>query len=182
MIKQSKFIQMDFESKWARNSLLLMAASVFLLMVYYFGLVNLSEVGFLQVVFGAILPLILSIGYFVYLYVLKWNTPGICGLAGAAFCVLLAVSSLFTGDILRIIFAFACYAIAAGVLLLHVAGSLRNTSLCVAVFLISAVLRIVPFGIGRIGSAEMFLDGSAVCLLCALACIPLMMRFNRKRA
>ena len=181
MIKQSKFIQIDFESKWARNSLLLMAASIFLLMVYYFGLVNMAEIGFLQVVFGAILPLGLSIAYFVFLYILKWNTPGLCGLAGAAFCALLAVSSLFTGDILRIIFAFACYAIAAGVLLLHVAGTLRNISFCVAVFLIPAVLRIVPVGIGRIGSAEMFLDGSAVCLLCALACLPMMLTFNRKR-
>lgn len=182
MIKQNKFVQIDFECKWARNSLLLMAASIFLLMVYYFGFVNMAEIGFLQVVFGAILPLALSIGYFVFLYILKWNAPGLCGLAGAAFCVLLAVSSLFTGDVLRMIFAFACYAIAAGVLLLHVSGTLRNPSLCVAVFVIPGVLRIVPFGIGRIGSAEMFLDGSAICLLAALACIPMMVSFNRKRA
>ena len=182
MIKQNKYIKLDLECKWAKNSILLMAASIFLLMVYYFGVVNMAELGFLQVVFGAVLPLLLSIGYFVFLYFLKWNAPGICGMAGAAFCALLAISSLFTGDVLRIIFAFACYAIAAGVLLLYVNGSLRNTSFCVAVFVIPAVLRVVPFGFGRIGSAEMFLDGSAVCLLAALACIPMMIRYNRKRA
>ena len=182
MIKQNKYIMLDFDGKWAKNSLLLTAASIFLLMVYYFGIINMAEIGFLQVVFGAFLPLLLSIGYFVFLYILKWNAPGIFGMAGAVICALLAVSSLFTGDVLRIIFAFACYAIAAGTLLLYVSGRLRNTSFCVAVFVIPAVLRIVPFGLGRIGSAEMFLDGSAVCLLAALACIPMMVRYNRKRA
>ena len=60
MLKQNKWVRIDFESKWARNSLLLMAASVFMLFVYYFGLVNMAELGFLQIVFAVILPLLLT--------------------------------------------------------------------------------------------------------------------------
>lgn len=182
LLKQNKRIQLDFENKWARNALLLMAASVFFLMVYYFGFVNLADLGFLELVFSAILPLLLSIGYFVFLYILRWNAPGICGLAGAAFCVLLAVGSLFTGDILRIVLAFVLYGIAAGVLLLQTSGSLRNTSLCVAVFVIPAVLRVVLFDLGRISLTEVFREASVVCLLGALACIPLMLRTIKRRA
>jgi len=180
-LKQSKWIQIDFESKWARNGLLLMAASLFLMVVYYFGLVNMADLGFLQVVFAVVLPLLLTIGYLLFMHFLKWNAPMICGLAGAAFCVLLAVNSLFYGDFLRIVLSAVGYAIAAGVLVLHVSGSLRNTSLCVAVFVIPAIVRVVLFDLGRIGIAEMFREGSALCLLGALACIPLMLKYTKRR-
>lgn len=180
-LKNSKWVQVDFESKWSRNALLLMAASTFLHLVYYFGLVNMSDLGFFGVVFLVILPLLLGIGSMAFLYILKWNAPGLVGLAGAAFCILLAVGSLFTGDFLRILLSVVGYAIAAGVLLLHVGGSLRNTSLCVAVFLIPAAARVVLFDLGRIGITELFREASVLCLLGALACIPLMLRYTKRK-
>ena len=181
-LKQNKWIQLDFEGKWARNALLLMAASTFLLLVYYFGLVNMADLGFLGVVFLVVLPLLLSIASLVFLYILKWNAPGLVGLAGAVFCVLLAVGSLFSGDFLRIILAFVGYSLAAGVLLLQVSGGLRNASLCIAVFVIPAVVRVIFFDLGRIGLAELFREGSVLCLLAALACIPMKLKYPKRKA
>ena len=179
--KQSKWVKIDFESKWAQKCLLLMASSAFLLLVYYFGIMNMAQMNFLQVFISAIMPLVLNIFSLVFLYRLKWNAPGIVGLVGAAFCILLALGNLFLGDFLRIILSLAGYAIAAGVLLLHVSGNLRNTSLCVAVFTIAAVVRVVMFDLGRISLAEVFREGSVLCFLGALACIPLMLEYTKRK-
>ncbi len=181
LLKKNRWIRIDYEGKWARNGLLLMAASLFLMVVYYFGLVNMGDLGFLQIIFSVILPLLLTIVYLVFLHFLKWNAPIIYGLAGAAFCVLLAVNSLFYGDFLRVVLSAVGYTIAAGVLVLHVSGSLRNTSLCIAVFVIPAMVRVIVFDLGRIDLAEIFREGSVLCLLGALACIPLMLKYTKRK-
>lgn len=178
-LRHSKRYIIDIDGRWGRTSLLLMAASFFLNVVYYFGLCNFADLGFFKVFFCALLPIALSLGYLVVIYILRWNAPGIYALMGAGFCALLAIGSLFSGDIIRIILAALGYAIAAGVLLLHGADTLRNTSLCVAVFVIPAVVRVLMFDLGRIGIFTWVREGAVICLLGALCCIPLMMKHKK---
>lgn len=176
-----KRVSMYIGGKWAKASALLMAASLFLRAVYYFGFTNFADIGFLEVVFCALIPLALSSVYVVLLYGVHRNAPGTYGLIAGAFCLLLIIWSFYTGSFIRVILSIVWYAIAGGVVLLSAAGTLQNKSLCVAVFAIPIAVRFFVFDLGRLGVFASVSEGSALFLLASLACLPLILKYPVRR-
>ena len=77
-LKRYNRYQIDLTGKWANASLVCMGTSVFLLMLRYFGLTNLADLGFGSVLFLVVLPLMLGIGQLVILRLLRWvSTPSL---------------------------------------------------------------------------------------------------------
>ncbi len=166
----------DLTSKWADASVLCMAFSLFFRMVYYFGLTVFADHGFLEILFVMVLPLALCIGYVVLMHYLKWNAPGTYGLIGAALCILLILWSFSTGNFFRIVVSAAWYAIAAGILLFVVDGSLHARGLCVMMLGAPIVVRFVFFDIGRLGLSGWVLEASVLFMLAALMFLPMAMK------
>lgn len=177
--QQRNRTSMTMGGKWAKASALLMAASLFLRAVFYFGFTNFADIGFLEVVFSALLPLILSSAYVVLLFGLHRNAPGTYGLMAAAFCLLLIIWSFYSGSFIRVILSAVWYAIAAGVVLFSAGGTLQNKSLCVAVFVIPIVVRFFVFDFGKLGIFESVAEASVLFLLASLACLPMTLKYHK---
>lgn len=178
--RQRKRVSMDVNGKWAKASASLMAVSLFLRAVYYLGIINFADIGFLGVIFCALVPLILSSMYVVLLYGLHRNVPGTYGLIGAAFCVLLIIWSFYTGSFIRVILSIVWYAITAGIIIFSTGGSMKNKSLFVAAFTIPIVVRFVVFDIGRLGIFDSVAEGSVLFLLASFACLPMTLKYPKR--
>lgn len=179
--RQRNRTSMAISGKWAKASALLMAVSLFLRAVYYFGFTNFVDISIMEVVFSALLPLILSSAYVVLLYGLHWNAPGTYGMIAAVFCGLLIIWSFFTGSFLRVILCAGWYGIAGGIVLFSAAGSLQNKSLCVAAFTIPIFVRLFVFDLGRLGIFETVGEASVLFLLASLACLPMTLHYHSKK-
>lgn len=70
-------IRMD--SKWAHLSAASMGVSVFIRTVYFFGLINLRDLGGFSLVMEVILPMLIAAGYLVMIKVLRLNSPTLFG-------------------------------------------------------------------------------------------------------
>ena len=178
--RQQNRVSMQMGGKWARASALLMALSLFFRAVYYFGYKNFYDIGFVEVVFCALIPLVLSGTYMVMIYALHRNAPGLYGLIGAVLCAYLFIWSFYSGSFIRVILALAWYGIAAGVILFSAGGKLNNKSLCVAVFAIPIVVRFLVFDIGRLGVFESINEASILFMLASLACFPMTLKYSRR--
>lgn len=171
-----KRLEFDLTGKWGNASLLCMAFSVFLRIVYYFGMTAFADHGFLEIVFSMLLPLALCIGYVVLLHIRKWNAPGTYGLIGAALCVLLILWSFSSGNFFRIVLSAAWYAIAAGVLLFVAGGSYHAKGLCIMMLGAPIVVRFVVFDIGRLSLFGWVLEASVLFMLASLMFLPMAMK------
>lgn len=178
--RQQKWTGLDFSGKWCRASVICMAASLFFRAAYYFGLTNLADCGFGEIVFFLLLPFALAIGYVVLMHFLRWNAPGTYGIIGAVFCLLLIVGSFSTGSFLRIVICAVWYAVAAGVLLFVVGGSKQARGLCAMMFGAPIVVRFVVFDIGRLGLFGWVLEASVLAMLAALMFLPMALKENKK--
>jgi len=168
---------MDLEGKWANASVLCMAGALFSLAVYYFGLVGLSAIGFLEAVFCLFLPLLLMAGYIVLIRFYRWNAPGLFAIMGLMFCLFLFFGTFGSGNILRIILGVIWYPLSALILVACAGGRLLKKQPAVLVFPVAIFFRVIVFGLGRISLTGWVYEISAVLTLSALTC--LMMSFER---
>lgn len=176
--RRTKRVEMDLGGKWMRRSVLLIAASLFLLAVYYFGLKNMADLGFGKAVFSGILPLLLWAAYIVVTQFLRWNAPGLYGLMAALYCILLILGSLFSGSFIRIVLSLVWYGAAACIVLLTTGGSLQSRKLCVAMFGIAIPVRIV-FGIFSHSLFDWVAEFAVLLGLAAMVCIPMTLKARK---
>ena len=163
--------QMDFKSKWTQASAALMGVSFFARMVYYFGIRNIVDCGFFEVVLSMVLPLVLCGGYLVMMSALKRDVAGVYGLIGGALCALLTLESIFTLDIIRILLALVFYAAAGGALVATIAGYLPGRLLSSAMMLIVFAGRLLIYSL-RLGSIlQWVLEISVLLMLLSLFCL-----------
>ncbi len=180
-LKQYVRYQMDFKGKWVGASAFAMGAFVFFRMVYYFGLVNLSDCGFGEILFRLILPLLLGVGYVVLMSVMRWNAPGIYGILAAALCLLLIVGSFYTGSFLRILLSLILYFVA-GVLLLGTTTGYVPDKLPAVVLLGGCILgRILLFDLGELRVLPFFLEVSTLSMMVSLLLLPFCLKRVKSR-
>ena len=99
-----KRCEMDLEGRSAAASLVLMGLFFFLRVLYYFGVVNLKDVGVGELICSGILPMVLAVGYLVLLRCVKWNAPLAYGGFGVLFCVFLIVWGFSMDGAVHIVF------------------------------------------------------------------------------
>ncbi|MBE6976101.1 MAG: hypothetical protein E7439_02750 [Ruminococcaceae bacterium] len=161
----------DFRSKWITRCSALIGVSLFVRVVYFFGLVNLTQMNIFQVIFDMILTMGLSVAFLVFSAALRRNAPGLYAIMGAGFCLLMLIAGFFTADALRIVLAFLGYILAGGVLVITVAGYLPGKLLSSALFILPMVVRVLFYDLGKIGIFQWVLELSSLLILAALFCL-----------
>ncbi len=78
-------IRMD--SRWANASAVWMGLSIFLRTVYYFGLVNLEDLGGLDLSMQVVFPMIVAAAYLLMIKALRLNSPILVGGLVAAYAI-----------------------------------------------------------------------------------------------
>lgn len=169
-LKKYTQYHVNFDSKWINTCGALLGLSFFLRIVYYFGLMNLQDVGALELVTTAIIGIILCGGFVVCLICLHLNAPGLFGMIGAVQCLILMLSSLTAGSPVRIVLAILWYALCAAVLLITVGGYLPGRLLGAGMFWFAAFVRLVFFDLGKIGLFRWVLELAILSAIIGLGC------------
>lgn len=180
-LKQYTRYQIDFGSKWTSICGVLMGISFFLRLIYYFGLTNIYDVPFVEILTTMILGTGLCLAYLITLSVMRLNAPGVYGILGAVHCFLLILGTFSSGDPLRIVLAVIWYALAAGVLLITVGGYLPGRLLASVMFIIPALVRFFAFDLGRVGLLQWVREFGVLFALVGLACLPMGLKPGTQR-
>lgn len=180
-LKQYTRYQMNFQSKWTQVCGGLMGFSFFLRLIYYFGLTNIYDIGFVEILTTMILGTALCLAYLITLSVMRLNAPGVYGVLGAVHCFLLILGTLSTGDFGRILLAVLWYALAAGVLLLTVGGYLPGKLLASLMFVIPILVRFFVYDLGRVNLLQWVREFGILVALVGLACLPMGLKFGSKK-
>lgn len=81
------------QSRWASASAVCMGISVFLRTVYYFGLINLRDLGGFELAMEVILPMLIAASYLIMIKGLQLNSPilfgGLIGVYAANYLLLM---------------------------------------------------------------------------------------------
>ena len=170
--RRMKRISMDLDGKAMRYFTLLIALSLFLTAVYYFGLKNMLDLGFGASVFCGILPLLMCILCVILVQFLRWNAPGMYGMIAAVYCAMMILGSLFTAGFFQIVIGLAFYAIAAGVVLVTTGGSIASRGFCSAMFIGCIVMRVIFALMSGIGIFEWIAEFAVYAAFGAMSFIP----------
>ena len=162
---------MDFKSKWATRCAALLGVSLFIRVVYFFGIKNITECGAGQVIFDMVLTMGLCVGFLVMFSALRRNAPGLYALMGAGFCLLLMISTFSGGNVLRIVLAVLGYLLTGGVLVITVSGYLPGKLLSSVMFLLCLVIRFLAFDLGKIGLFTWVIELSWLLILASMFCL-----------
>lgn len=180
-LKQYTRYQINFNSKWTSVCGVLMGISFFLRLIYYFGLTNIYDVGFVEILTTMILGTALCLAYLITLSVMRLNAPGVYGILGAVHCFLLVMGTFSSGDAVRIVLAVLWYALAAGVLLMTVGGYLPGRLLSSLMFIIPALVRFFAFDLGHVGLLQWVREFGVLFALVGLACLPMGLKFGTQK-
>lgn len=175
-LKRYNRYQIDLTGKWANASLVCMGTSVFLLMLRYFGLTNLADLGFGSVLFLVVLPLMLGIGQLVILRLLRWDAPGIHAILAAVLCLLLMVGTFFTGSPLRILLGILWYGLSAVTILACAGGYLPGRLPAALMLWIAGFVRLAAFDLGALRLTGWIGELSVLLALSAYACLIMAMQ------
>ncbi len=167
-LKQYVRYEMDYRGNWSAASAVFMGLSFFLRVLYYFGFINLKDIGAGEVIFSLILPLLLCGTFLVFFSLLKWNAPGLFAIAGVVFCLLLMGWNFSSGNVLRILLSIFLYVFAAVILFATALGYLPGKLPSTAVFGVIFGCRILLFSFSASGIASLSLEFSALFLLLSL--------------
>lgn len=172
-LKQYDRYIVDFKSKWATRCAALLGVSLFIRVVYYLGIMNLTECGAGQVIFDMVLTMGLCVGFLVMFSALRRNAPGLYALMGAGFCLLLMVSTFSSGNVLHIILAVLGYLLTGGILIITVSGYLPGKLLSSVMFLLCLSVRFLFFDLGKIGIFTWVVEFSWLLILASMYCLTL---------
>lgn len=78
-LKKTARCHIRMDSKWVHLSAVCMGLSVFIRTVYYFGLINLRDIGGFAVFSRVILPMVLAAGYLIMIKGFRLNAPVLFG-------------------------------------------------------------------------------------------------------
>ena len=125
----------DFQNKQIVPASVLAGASFFFLCVHYFGLTNLVECGFFEIVLQMILPMLVMVGFVVFLRGIRFAVTPVYGALGALFCILLMIRAFTYGNIFGAIVAILWYILAAAVCLFTAGGYISsNVYMLITIF------------------------------------------------
>ncbi len=175
-LKQYDRYSMDFKSKWLTRSAGVMGVSLFVRVVYFFGLMNFAECGAFQVIFDMILTMGLSITFLILVAALRRNAPGLYGILGCAFLLLMMITTFPGGNVLRIILAVLGYTLAGAVLIGTFGGFIPGKMLGTLALLLPMAVRILAFDLGKLGIFAWVLEFSRLLVLVSMLCLVLSLK------
>lgn len=172
-IKRKRYA-INWEGKSVQWAMVLFGLSFLLRAVYYFGCVRIETLSFWEVLTWLILPMLLECLFIVQLRVLKLNAPGTYAIMAAAMGLMLMLQNLGCGSVVRIILSILGYA-GCGVLIIGVAGGYLSKQICVACYLIMALVRFFGFELSgyvfRLRIIPFIKESTGLFVLLALVCL-----------
>ena len=162
---------MDFESKQHLAAPALMGGAFFLRTVYYFGFTRPENAGVWNLLIFLILPMALEAAFMVMLRGIRLDLPGVYGIMGAVYCVLLLLQCFQSGDLLRIILGSLAY-LCCGAAVVGSGWGLLSKSLTLAVLIVTVAVRFFVFDLSgyvfKLRLIPFIREAAAVCGLLAL--------------
>ncbi len=154
---------LNFDRKWLTASGVLMGLGFFLQALYHFTMVSIPDVSNGRIALFLILPMLMEAAWFLLLRGFKLNAPGLYGILGSLFAILLIVQTFVGGSTFSGLVALACLFVDSLALLAITGGFLRFRFAGVVVFLATIVLRLM-FG----GLEIQVLEAAALCNIAAM--------------
>ena len=180
-LKQYVRYEMFFSGKWANVCMGSIGISFFLRVLYYFGIVNLMDIGGGEIFFNLILPLFVFGVYIALFRVVKWNAPGIYAIVGCVICLMLMIWNFSSGDFLRIFLSVLFY-IAASVLLLGTAGGYLPSKAIVSIVIgLILFFRVLLYWKGQDGIPAYITEVSSVFMLISLLALTFCFKVREKQ-
>ena len=139
-LKKNVRCHIRMDSRWAGASAVCMGISLFLRTVYYFGLVNLKDLGSFEIAMQMILPLVVAAGYLLMIKALRINSPilfsGLVAVYAVNYILIMDGSaSALVGAVLLVL--------TAGLFLLTGMGYLPYRAPLIAVGLLALLFRVI---------------------------------------
>lgn len=155
-----------FKNKWLSTSAVPAGVAFFFLIFYYLGTKNILDIGFGELLFCFILPVVLLGAYIVMLRVMNNNSTPSYGLLGTLFCLYLLAYAFSYESALRMVAAIIWYVFAGVVCIGTTMGYIKSNSLFVICFFAPAAIRFLFVDIGLLLSGSLLLlipEISAIC-------------------
>lgn len=180
MLKQICRHYMKLNGAWAERAGFLAGCAFFLRIVYYFGFLNVTQIGFWEILSGMVLPMALWIAFMVLLRGMRLNAPGLYALLLCGFCLLAVLESFGTGRTSHIVLSILCYP-ALGVLLLGTAGGyLDSKNYLAAASMALLVLRFLVFDLNtyilNLSLIALIPEASTLCGLGVIFCFAMSLK------
>lgn len=174
VLKKTHDYRMDFEGRPHFAAAALMGGAFFLRTVYYFGFTRPETVGAWNLIMFLILPILIEAAFMVLLRGVRLNAPGVYGILGAVYCLLLILQSFQSGSVLRIVLSVIGYLICAAALL-SATGGLLSRGMTVVVLFLTVTVRFLVFDLtGYIFSLRVVAfiqEAGTLCGLMSLCCL-----------
>ena len=162
---------MDFKGKWVTRCAALMGVSLFVRVVYFFGLMNFTQCTAGQIFFDMVLSMGLCVVFLILLSAMRRNAPGLYAVLGTCFMVLIMITTFASGNALRIVLAVLGYSVASLVLIATIGGYLPGRLLSSLMILIPLAVRFLCFDLGSLGLFQWVLEASWLLVLASLFCL-----------
>lgn len=137
-----------FKNKWAGYATVFAGLAFFLLTFHYFGVTNLLNCGFGEVLFSMILPMAVLVAFVVLLRGICFHVTPVYGILGALYCVSMIAYTFSYESALHAIFAMIWYLLAAGICLATTFGYISNRAYMAIAFILPAVYRLIFVDLG----------------------------------
>lgn len=141
--------RVGFSTKWAAYSTVFAGLSFFLLTFYYFGVQNLLDCSFGEILFSMLLPMVILVCFVVMIRGIHFTVTPIYGILGALYCLSMIIHTFSYDNILHAIFAMLWYVLTALICLATTGGYIANRAYMSIVFILPAVYRLVFTDLGR---------------------------------
>lgn len=137
-----------FKSLWTHYATVLTGLSFFLLVVNFFGIRNLLDCNFGEIVFEMAMPMTVWIVFMVLLRGAHFPDARIYGVLGALYCLCMIVHSLSYENIFMTMFAVIWYLLTAVICLGTTGGFIANRAYMALAFLLPVIYRLVFIDLG----------------------------------
>ncbi len=161
-----------FKNKWLSASAVPAGVAFFFLIFYYLGTKNILDIGFGELLFCFILPVVLLGAYIVMLRVMNNNVTPAYGLLGMLFCLYLLVYAFSYASVFRMILAIIWYIFAGVICIGTTIGYIKSNALFIICFFAPAAVRFLFVDIG------LLLSGSLLALIPEISAICGMVTFG----
>lgn len=181
-LKRYERYQIDFSGKMVIATCAFLGMSLFLRILHYFFLGAFSVCSTAELIFLIILPAFAVIVYIVLMRCIRWNAPGVYGIIGCVFCLLLMGWNFASGNTFRIVLSVIWYLLSALMLLAVSGGFFPARILASSCFLFALLARILFFDAGEPSLQEWIPEASDLCILLSQLCFPLTLKTTRHKA
>ena len=147
MLKQICRYYLKLNGEWAERAGFLAGLAFFLRIVYYFGFMNIAQIGFWEILTGMVLSMGIWIAFMVLMRGFRLNAPGLYALILCGFCLLTGLESFDSGMIAHIVLSVLCYPALGALLIGTTGGYLDSKNYLAAASMAILVLRFLIFDV-----------------------------------